>query len=110
MTNKEEEEQRGYFTGSVPRHMGTWWVDSYFCDHRDDSQWILLEQVSLLAELSLLGRSVSRKEFQEAESDILQQALSTVHEALICDHIMIPYGSWDFPNGRTIWLKKGMGS
>lgn len=56
-----------------------------------------------------LGRSVSRKEFQEAESDILQQALSTVHEALICDHIMIPYGSWDFPNGRTIWLKKGMG-
>lgn len=48
LTNKEEEEQRGYFTGSVPRHMGTWWVDSYFCDHRDDSQWILLEQVSLL--------------------------------------------------------------
>lgn len=68
-------------------------------DHRDDSQWILLEQVSLLAEFSLLGRSVSRKEFQETESDILQQALSTMHDPFICDHIMIPSSPWDFPNG-----------
>ena len=90
--------------------MGTWLVDSYCCDHRDDSQWILLEQVSLLAELSLLGRSVSRKEFQETESDILQQALSTVHDPFICEHIMIPCSPWDFLNGRTIWLRKGMSS
>ena len=86
--------------------MGTWLVHSYCCDHRDDSWWIVLEQVSSLAELSLLGRPVSRREFQEIESDILQQALRTMHD--LWPYHDTPW-SLGLPEYGTTWVRKSQG-
>lgn len=58
-------------------------VSSNYCwEHRNDSRWIVLKQMSSLAELSLLGGPQSRRKFQEIESDILQQVSSTMHNHL----------------------------
>lgn len=62
---------------------GTWLALSICCcDHGNDSRSIVLKRVSSLAELSLLGGPELRREFQELESDILQQASSTMYAHL----------------------------